>query len=476
MTNVSMTGVPVQPNQSAPLTNLQQANATTDSPSQSEDATTDPILLNPILAAYSDSLAVRGFNAETQGFIVETMDGQVLAEYNADRPFNPASVTKIATSLAVISKLGPDFKFRTSLYTDGLLDAETGTLHGSLYVIGSGDPSFFYENAMLIADKLNRNGIHKIEGNLVVLGQFYFNFSSSRESSARAFRATLDSNAWTSGAKAAYARFLSMRAAEERLNAAANNTRPANWPTAPPSLEITGETITDPAINTTNLKLLAVHTSLPLVNVLKGLNDFSNNWMAAIIGNMVGGPTAVERFLKTELGLKDEECGLVSSSGLGTNYISPRGTVQMIRKLSVYLQKYNLGLEDILPVAGIDNGTLKRRFTDAYRGSVVGKTGTLSGVSALAGIAHTRAKGPVFFVIFNRGGAPASFRAAQDETIKKLITLFGGPAPIRYQPLSGPYVSRRGTVETPKESDQTATSLTDKKSETDEDSTEGNQY
>jgi D-alanyl-D-alanine carboxypeptidase/D-alanyl-D-alanine-endopeptidase (penicillin-binding protein 4) len=180
-----------------------------------------------------------------------------------------------------------------------------------------------------------------------------------------------------------------------------------------------------------------VHTSLPLLRVLKGLNDFSNNWMATVIGNLVGGPDAVERFLKTEVGFKDDEVSFATSSGLGANAISPRGTITMLRKLITYLEGKGLVPAEILPVAGVDAGTLERRFTDVYRGSVVAKTGTLSSVSALAGVAYTRQRGPLLFVIYNHGGNAHRFRAAQDETIKKVITLYGGPAPVRYA-TSGP--------------------------------------
>jgi hypothetical protein len=49
------------------------------------------------------------------------------------------------------------------------------------------------------------------------------------------------------------------------------------------------------------------------------------------------------------------------------------------------------------------------------------------------------------FVIYNRGGSTHRFRAAQDETIKKLITLYGGPVPVRYVTASGARVSQRLT-------------------------------
>ncbi|HKP10962.1 MAG TPA: hypothetical protein VJZ91_02590, partial [Blastocatellia bacterium] len=51
----------------------------------------DPISINPLVLAFANSLAARGFEADNQGFIVTTMKGEVLAEHNADRAFNPAS-------------------------------------------------------------------------------------------------------------------------------------------------------------------------------------------------------------------------------------------------------------------------------------------------------------------------------------------------------------------------------------------------
>ncbi len=409
--------------------------------------TTEELPLNPLVAAYTESLAARGFAADNQGFIVTTLKGEVLAEHNADKLFNPASVTKIATSLTAISRLGPDFKFRTSLYTDGALDQSTGVLRGSLYVIGSGDPAFFYENAMMIADKLNRAGIREVEGDLIVLGHFYFNFSTSLENSAKALRNVLSSESWNAAAKSAYPRFLSMRAAED-TNAQQSGAQLAPISSGLPSLKIAGKTITSSTVNTTSLTPLAIHTSLPLLRVLKGLNDFSNNWMATVIGDLVGGTEAVERFLKMEVGFKEDEVEFATPSGLGANYISPRGTISMLKKLITYLNGKGLALENILPVAGVDQGTLQRRFTDAFRGSVVAKTGTLNSVSALAGVAYTRLRGPLLFVIYNRGGSSHSFRAAQDETIKKLITLYGGPVPIRYTPSAGSRAPQRTTEQT----------------------------
>jgi D-alanyl-D-alanine carboxypeptidase len=82
-------------------------------------------------------------------------------------------------------------------------------------------------------------------------------------------------------------------------------------------------------------------------------------------------------------------------------------------------------------VAGIDVGTLRRRFSSLeYRGGIIGKTGTLpgtdGGVSTLAGILYTRDRGPILFAIFNTKGPVTTYRRLQDEFLKKLIAECGG--------------------------------------------------
>ncbi len=72
------------------------------------------------------------------GVLVESMDGKTVLESNADMAFNPASNVKVATTYAVLKTFGPDFRFLTSVYTDGSIDQTTGTLTGNLYISGKG--------------------------------------------------------------------------------------------------------------------------------------------------------------------------------------------------------------------------------------------------------------------------------------------------------------------------------------------------
>ena len=90
-----------------------------------------------------------------------------------------------------------------------------------------------------------------------------------------------------------------------------------------------------------------------------------------------------------------DEISLASTSGLGVNRVTPRAMMTILRGLGDELRKHRLGLTDIMPVAGIDPGTLEDRYTDPFtRGSVVGKTGTLirtdGGASSLVGQMNTK--------------------------------------------------------------------------------------
>ena len=108
---------------------------------------------------------------------------------------------------------------------------------------------------------------------------------------------------------------------------------------------------------------------------------------------------------------------------------------------------------DIMPVAGVDKGTLEERFdTDFSRGSVVGKTGTLGntdgGASALAGEMNTRS-GKLLFVIFNQRGNVSRFRSFQNYYVSLIQGQFGGAAPLEYTPIDLERRLARSRIEYP---------------------------
>src|SRR5678815_466860 len=113
-----------------------------------------------------------------QGVVIETLDGKVVASQAENEQFNPASTMKLATALVALRTLGPEHRFATGVWTDGVLDKTTGTINGNLYISGS-DPSFHYEHAVLLAHELNALGITRVSGDLIVSPSFTMNFNSS---------------------------------------------------------------------------------------------------------------------------------------------------------------------------------------------------------------------------------------------------------------------------------------------------------
>lgn len=114
--------------------------------------------------------------------IVDAQTGQTLFERNADNYFVPASNMKLLTTALALAKLGPDYRFHTTLETLGALSPE-GVLSGDLFLVGRGDPNlsnrkFPYvlkeefdgppEKALVeLADGFVAKGVREIAGDVI---------------------------------------------------------------------------------------------------------------------------------------------------------------------------------------------------------------------------------------------------------------------------------------------------------------------
>ena len=359
-----------------------------------------------------------------QGVLIETLDGRVVSAQAENEQFNPASTMKLATALVALRTLGPDHRFATGVWTDGVLDKTTGTLNGSLYVSGR-DPSFHYEHGVLLARELNKLGIKQVTGDLVVAPGFTMNFSASASRSGERLYDTLDATSRYAEAVRAwnYERtLLNDRASLETV----------------PSVAVMGEVLVAPVAP--SAKLLLTQRSSKLVDILKVLLCYSNNFMAERIGEALGGPESVRQVLTSDLGLAPDDLKIASLSGLGVNRISPRVMMKIYRALRVELEKHGLTPAAIMPVAGIDPGTLEDRFTGtSWRGSVIAKTGTLlrtdGGASSLVGQMKAANGEVLLFVIMNQRGSVWRFRENQDYLVMLVQNTRGGPKPFEYKPL-----------------------------------------
>ncbi len=83
---------------------------------------------------------------------------------NENLLFRPASNLKILTTSAGLVFLGPDYKFKTSVYYTGKI--LNGTLYGDLFVVGGCDPDFSTNDIDSLASIIKASGIHEVTGNL----------------------------------------------------------------------------------------------------------------------------------------------------------------------------------------------------------------------------------------------------------------------------------------------------------------------
>ena len=347
-----------------------------------------------------------------QGVYVEAEDGSILVSQAAERRVHPASVSKLPTTLALLRTLGPEHRFVTRLAARGPL--ESGVLEGDLVVEAAGDPFFVDENALLVLLRLRELGLRSVSGDLRLRGPLLFDWEEP--GAAARLRAVLEGKA----PEAAWRAVQSASAAP---------------PGAPPGILFrrAGAAAAGPEA------LLLTYRSQPLVPLLKALNGYSNNVFAWLAG-AAGGIGKVEALARASVPapLRGE---IVLGDGAGKdrrNRLSPRAAVALLRALHREVSIAGGSLPDLLPVAGVDPGTLLHRLDGpGERGSVVAKTGTYGdyGACALAGALRTRQRGVVYFAILNHNVPIEAARRRQDAFVRVLLAALGAePWPYRRDP------------------------------------------
>jgi D-alanyl-D-alanine carboxypeptidase/D-alanyl-D-alanine-endopeptidase (penicillin-binding protein 4) len=158
--------------------------------------------INAILSSPDLSRAFWGIQ------VTSLSTGEMLFSQNADKLFIPASNTKLFTTAAALALIGPNYKFRTTVESSGLIDVN-GRLSGNLVLVGRGDPNLSgrvlpynlrTERSDVpvkvledLADDLLRKGLKYVDGD-VVADDSYFAFERYGEGW------TQDDLVWADGA------------------------------------------------------------------------------------------------------------------------------------------------------------------------------------------------------------------------------------------------------------------------------------
>jgi D-alanyl-D-alanine carboxypeptidase/D-alanyl-D-alanine-endopeptidase (penicillin-binding protein 4) len=94
--------------------------------------------------------------------VADAATGEMLEVFNALYPLPPASVAKAVTTAYGLDRLGPGYRFRTTLVTDGTVT--DGRLDGDLWLVGGGDPVLDTDALDEMARTLVQNGVREVTG------------------------------------------------------------------------------------------------------------------------------------------------------------------------------------------------------------------------------------------------------------------------------------------------------------------------
>lgn len=344
--------------------------------------------------------------ADEAAVAVDLASGRAVYAYAPGRSLAPASNEKLAVTYAALKVLGPRYRFRTDVVSDGR--RRGSVLEGDVYLRGHGDPTLHTHGLAALARQLRAEGIRTITGRVRADEAWFdtrraapgwdesFETTESLPLSALVVnRAMFDGAVSTDPAGAAAAIFTRVL-----QRAGITVRRGSAWGTAP-----------------VGARELARTTSEPLALVLRFMDRWSDNFTAEMLlktlgaqttgeGTTAAGARVVTRTLR-RAGIPLAGVRIVDGSGLSTlDRLTPRAIAAVLVS-AWHTPRLRHPFWRALAVAG-RSGTLRNRMVaTGAAGLVHGKTGTTHLASALSGYVGRRF---AFSVLEN--GRPVRLAAA----------------------------------------------------------------
>jgi len=360
-------------------------------------------------------------------------DTAPLWSFSPDTRLLPASTQKVLTAAAALSELGPDFRWRTGLWMTG--SVHDSVLHGDLVLEGGGDPTLGSADGNglggLVA-AVQKAGIRRVHGNLVALdtlvgrGPDAWPAGWTVGSSKDGYGAPVVGLNWNQNRIGDHAvaepRPLALKAFRKVLLAR--------------GIQVLGSDTTVRARGDSlgprrALTRLGGVSSPELEGVMRmclreSVNPYAEGMLLALgLGRRgpprEGGRKHLQEWLVSR-GVDPSR--LILDDGCGLSRYDLVTARQMARLLARDARSRDARLIDLLPRGG--EGTLRHRiarFPD--RSVLAAKTGTLDGVSNLAGYLIRPGRDTVAFAFLCGGysGSPAPVRQMQDRLLSALAGL-----------------------------------------------------
>jgi D-alanyl-D-alanine carboxypeptidase/D-alanyl-D-alanine-endopeptidase (penicillin-binding protein 4) len=351
--------------------------------------------------------------AKTSALAVDTRSGTVLFGHNDAVPVHPASNEKLPVSWAALTRLGPGYRFETTLLGTG--ERVGPVWDGDLYLRGTGDPTLTRSDLGRLAASLRASGITSVTGRI------------------RGDESAFDKRRGAAGWKAYFV------GGETPPLSALVVDRAAGWPALSPpllaarmlrdalvahGLAVTGR----PGLGRApaSAVVLATDRSASLSTIVRRMNRDSDNFTAEMLlkhlGALDGGVGTSARGAHVVLAemtaahIPTAGVRLVDGSGLSSLDRMTAQTLVAVIRAGLENPRIRTAFIGSLAVAG-RSGTLRTRLP-ALAGVVRGKTGTTNLACSLSGIVN----GSVVFAVLQNGSPVAywSARTAQDRFVTAL--------------------------------------------------------
>ncbi|MGH7458602.1 MAG: D-alanyl-D-alanine carboxypeptidase/D-alanyl-D-alanine endopeptidase [Longimicrobiaceae bacterium] len=190
-------------------------------------------------------------------------------------------------------------------------------------------------------------------------------------------------------------------------------------------------------------RVLAVHLSPPLAEIVRVTNHWSHNQFAESLlktvgrvglgeGSFRGGARAVSYFLECEAGVDSSWLRLLDGSGLSRlDQVTPRSTIHLLGYMAG--DPNWEAFRESLPLAA-RSPRLRRMGGTAAAGNLRAKTGTIHEVSGLAGYVRAAGGETISFVILSND-VPSTWRAKRvEDAIGARLAEFTRPPPSEPEP------------------------------------------
>jgi len=370
---------------------------------------------------------MRAAGPSSGAYVFNVTSGKVVFRARHTRARILASNTKLFTTAAALARFGPAARLSTEVRGDGDLDLD-GTYRGNLFLLGGGDPTFgsarFARRAYgggasveELAGKLKDAGIERVTGR--VLGD-ESRFDSLRGGPDSAFRTSI----WVGPLSAlAYNRGLATESGR------GFQSRPAAFAAARLDSALARRKVSvarAPRAGRTpeDAQILAFVESPTMARLAALTNKPSDNFFAETLAKDLamqaygkGTTRAGARLAAGFASRVGSRATLVDGSGLARgNRASPFRVAQLLLAMRRREAEFPAFFKS-LSIAGRD-GTLRPRMRRGpARGRCRGKTGTISGVSAVSGYCTARSGATYVFSILMNGVNTTAARKLQDSML-----------------------------------------------------------